>query len=319
MKAFAVASGLVVSLMCVGIVVALAATPASAPDSSEQAVLQADTSFVQAAQSGNKAAVNKILDTEFTWINSEGVFQDRSEVLQNLPKPVTENGSGTGITERIYGRLGVIEAHQGRVYALRIWAKRPSGWRLLHINEITQPEIPEPPGAPAVVTDCINPCKTVPLKPATPGAAAALASWQQMETGAFHHDWKTWGYHVAQDDISIASYNTKPTGPSAERVRVNTQREAEHPENHSNPVAPLLWGRLYDFGAVLMLTEHQDYNGRKPYWASRVWVSKDGRYQMEFSWHTVIEGVPAFSLYRQLDGISPGNPQASARSAGPLK
>jgi Domain of unknown function (DUF4440) len=55
---------------------ALAALCASATD---DAVATTDKAFVQAYEKGDMAAVKKLLDADFTWIDTDGVFYSKDE------------------------------------------------------------------------------------------------------------------------------------------------------------------------------------------------------------------------------------------------
>src|SRR5580692_3523217 len=66
----------------------------------DQTYLQADHEFVQAAASGNKAAISKLIDADFTWTDAEGKIQTRAEVLKSVPAPSLGNESGAEIKQR---------------------------------------------------------------------------------------------------------------------------------------------------------------------------------------------------------------------------
>jgi hypothetical protein len=186
---------------------------------------------------------------------------------------------------------------------LRIWVKRPAGWRALHFNEITQP-IVQPgngdvavPSEAGVVTSCINPCKSVPLKPATPTGQAALTALQELDTGSANRDMDLWASRVLEECLIVDSVGTKPI-TKAERITMTLRQKRSGADTNEAP--PLLWAQVYDFGdSVLMLALHQPYKA-KPYYATRLWARRDGRFQLAASYHTTIEDVPAFTLLRQL-------------------
>ena len=276
----------------------LAATPTD-----DQAVLAADHNFIQALGSSNTAAIAKLLDPQFTWITSDGVIQYRQGVLNNLPKSALAAQNDAPTTEHVYGQVGIVLLASGQAHILRVWVKRNAGWRLLHVNEITQTLTSVPvgggvvPSEAGVVTDCINPCKTVPVRPSTPGAQAALASWQQMETGSAARDMDEWGYHVASE-CAIVDSGGVGTMSKAERIaRTIDQKEAGV---RTNEAPPLVNAQMFDFGdTVMMIAAQQPYKG-KPFWATRLWTKRDGRYQMIVSFHTNIADVPAFTLDKQL-------------------
>lgn len=153
------------------------------------------------------------------------------------------------------------------------------------------------PSAEGVVTECVNPCKVVPFKPGTPAAKAAFADWREMELGSLARNMDLWGRHVL-DDVLIVDSGGNGTISKAQRI-ANTLKQKQAGV-HTNEVPPVLWARTLDFGdAVLLLMLQQPYKGQ-PYYAARIYVNRDGRYQMAVSYHTSIASVPDFALAKQL-------------------
>jgi hypothetical protein len=218
------------------------------------------------------------------------------------PKPGSGIWSDAKVTEHTYGTAGVILVARGKTHILRVWVKRPAGWRLLHINEINQ--LAQAPAGDAavpseagVVTPCVNPCKSVPFTPPTPAEQAALSSWQAMETGSAVRDMDAWGREVTDDCLIVDSAGSDPLSKADRMAKTLKQKENGV---RTNEAVPLVMARMFDFGdTVMMVSEHQPYGG-KPYWATRLWSNRDGHYQMFISFHTSIEDVPAFALSGQL-------------------
>ncbi|PYU29581.1 MAG: hypothetical protein DMG31_16770 [Acidobacteria bacterium] len=106
-----------------------------------------------------------------------------------------------------------------------------------------------------------------------------------------------WGRHVL-DDVLIVDSGGNGTISKAQRI-ANTLKQKQAGV-HTNEVPPVLWARTLDFGdAVLLLMLQQPYKGQ-PYYAARIYVNRDGRYQMAVSYHTSIASVPDFALAKQL-------------------
>jgi hypothetical protein len=223
------------------------------------------------------------------------------------PKPAAGIWSDAKVTPHVYGHgtvgsAGVILIARGKTHILRVWVKRATGWRLLHINEITQ--LAQAPAGDAAVpseagvaTPCINPCKSVPYTPPTPAEQAAFSSWQLMETGSSVRDMDVWGAQVTDDCLIVDSAGSDPLTKADRIARTLKQKQAGV---QTNEAVPLLQARMFDFGdTVMMVSEHQPYGG-KPYWATRLWTNTNGRYQMFISFHTAIQDVPSFALATQL-------------------
>jgi len=282
------ATRMVLLQLCVGILGLMPGSLAAA-NKGEESVLQANVALEKAIQKGDKTAVERFLDMEFTWVDPEGIIQSKPEVLAALPQPVAVSGGATQVTERVYGQVVVVQVHNGQAHTIRVWVKRSEGWKVLHVGEIIQPAKPEV-GGPGIETPCINPCTILPFKPKSAAEQAALKSWQQMETGAYNHLGTEWGAHAAEEFQVISSWNNKPL---TKVDRVDDFDRLGKKGVHTNPVAPVMWAHMWDFGdTFFMLSEHIRY-GSKPDIASRVWVNREGRWLLAVSYHTSIKNSPA--------------------------
>jgi len=239
-------------------------------------------------------------------------LQSREEILDafgagTAPQLlVLTTAVGVQLTTRVYGQLAFVQVHAGRSYSLRIFAKQNNGWRAVHVIELTQPPQGEAPASATgaavpseegVITDCINPCKVVPFKPGTPAAKAEFADWREMELGSLARNMDLWGRHVL-DDVIIVDSGGNGTISKAQRI-ANTLKQKQAGVR-TNEVPPVLWARAFEFGdTVLLLMIQQPYKGQ-PYYGTRIYVNRDGRYQMAVSYHTAIASVPDFALAKQL-------------------
>jgi Domain of unknown function (DUF4440) len=90
MKRF-VANALFVTLVCCSAIVGvLSAKPADAPD---DAVVQADRAVVQALDKGDRAAAEKLLDVDFTWITPDGILWAKEDAFHAGIKPLIPDAS----------------------------------------------------------------------------------------------------------------------------------------------------------------------------------------------------------------------------------
>ncbi|MGH9679490.1 MAG: hypothetical protein ACRD4Y_06040 [Candidatus Acidiferrales bacterium] len=85
---------------CAGVLAALASRPAAAAD---DAVVKADQAVVAALAKGDKAAANKWLDPDFTWIDSEGIMWAKTDAFRAGLKPLVPSGPDTKVLEHKYG------------------------------------------------------------------------------------------------------------------------------------------------------------------------------------------------------------------------
>lgn len=184
----------------------------SAPGIAQESdLLATNAALDEAFQSANSDSVDGLLDPEFTWVFKDGSHAFRSDVVRLLPTPGTSNGEEQEITERIYGKVGVVQVFSGTVRALRVWANRVDGWKLVHINELdVSPEYATRGGAyrdslpNEQLPDCVNPCTTIPYQPSTSGSQAAMESWQGQEIAAATMNMSYedgWAYYAAEENV----------------------------------------------------------------------------------------------------------------------
>jgi hypothetical protein len=260
--------------------------PAAAAD---DAVVQADRALVQALQKGDRAAAEKLLDKDFSWIDSRGIMWAADDALDAKRKPLIPDASVATITEHKYGKVVWIQENVGNKYAAHFWVQRPAGWRLLHTNEITVDKSLEVKEVrPDFAVPCLNPCQQIPYEPLTANEKAALEGWLDQEAGTGHHD-----AHLGENLRSVHSENgVQP--PKSERM-ARTAKAMADPAIRNRPpvgVAPVLWMRSWDFGDAVVSIMLQPTYGGKAYWSSRVFGNHNGFWMMEESYHTTIQAAP---------------------------
>ncbi|HVB59056.1 MAG TPA: nuclear transport factor 2 family protein [Candidatus Acidoferrales bacterium] len=247
--------------------------------------LQADRAWVAAMEKGDHAAIAKLTDADFTWIDTDGVMWAREDAFRAGLKPLVPGGNDVKIVEHNYGKVIWIQENVGNKYAAHFWVERPSGWKLLHNSEIaTRPRSENSDRMPDYAIPCVNPCQEVPFKAITPNEKAALAAWQEQEDGKPEN----WHKHVADDNVVVSSYGLMTKNDRWTMIQKFEQER--HPKVGTSPV---LWMRMWDFGTAVVAVACQPNYGGKSYWASRIFAkNKDGLWQMMESYHTTIQASP---------------------------
>ena len=262
------------------------------------AALLADNSLQQALRKKDAKAVGSLLDKDFTWTNEDGQTEERSEFLKD-----SAAGAAVGDTEysdikaREYGQLAVVtgtgkRAGNGNMFFARIWVKRPTGWLLLThqdtsivANSTASQPAPARASAAAGAVDCENPCRSVPYMPKTAEQKEVLKAYQAVETAVTSHDAKTWAYHVADEFVGIGrQYSGSPDTKAGRvgQIGIVTNRVV---------LPKMLWGEAFVFGdAAILIADHQPA-GEPPYRVIRVWVNRDGRWQLFHRQETTIHGT----------------------------
>jgi uncharacterized protein DUF4440 len=254
----------------------------------DSAALQADRQFVRVAAKGDKEAVGKLLDTDFTWTDAQGKTYTKSEAMTELPQLAVSEDSEAHVEQRAYGQVVAVMASRGKAYALRVWVKRPAGWRALVYHEVPLREQPPSSGGSGV-RECENPCKNIPYKPKNEAERAIVASWQALETGVTAHDSAAWAPHIADEFAMLSSNNDHPLSKADRMATLDKQKQT----GVGSAPAPLVSAEMFDFGdAVVMKCLHQPFTG-KPIRVTRVWIKRDGKWVMSISYQTTIQAAPA--------------------------
>lgn len=246
------------------------------------AVASADQSFVRASAAGDANAVAAVLDQDFTWTDASGRTLDAAHVKQTLPKPAIDNEAGAQMASYDYGNVAVVQANAGKLHTLRVWVKRPAGWRLLVYQEVKSLDAPAAPGSAPVPGKCENPCGAVPYTPKTATEREVMKAYTSLEEAAMGGKAREWN-EVAADEIALVSANSDRTFDKA-------TRSAAIAKASLGSVRPtkLLSAKLFEFGdAVVMTSQHQADSGQHLQ-ITRVWVKRDGRWQETLSYQTAV-------------------------------
>lgn len=270
--------------LCAGIASTFLAPRTDAAD--DPAALRADRVFVAAMAKADAGAVDKLLDPDFTWTDAAGKTFVRTQVVQSLPKPIIADESAAQIASRSYGQVEIVQAHSGRSNTLRLWAKRPEGWRLLVYQEAKLMDI-APTVTPGTGTTCDNPCKSLPYEPKSATEQEVLKSYMALQTATVYHDSVTWGKYVA-DEFSAASSNSDKVLDKKGRMA-----DLERSKMAGYAPVPVVAMRLFDFPDVtILVSRHQPIHG-KPLHITRLWIKRNGKWMEAVSYQTRIDDAPA--------------------------
>jgi hypothetical protein len=264
---------------------------AQTPAQSE--VVKADEVLTQALVSGDRAAADKMLDADFSWIDPDGVYYaTKGEAFAHAVKPLVGTGGEVKVLEHRYNKVVYVERSEGdKKFSAHFWVQRSNGWRLLHINdlEVRQRDYATVPTTFAV--PCVNPCHTLPYKPLGAGEKSALAAWQEQESGT-----AGWGKRVADnyDQRAINTYGGR-SASKKDRLAGMERARQQNPNRPDVGAAPVAYGRAWDFGDAVVWVQLQPTYGDKPYWSSRVYANINGLWQMAESYHTYIKDAPVMA------------------------
>jgi len=270
-----------------------------AADDGGAAALQADTALQLALKKKDAKAVGALLDQQFSWTTETGQSLTSAQFLKDAAA-----GTAVGDTEyndvnsREYGQIAIVRGigkrtgHEGTFFA-RIWVMRPAGWLLLTHQDtpILAKGTPSQQAAPggkgaASASDCENPCRSLPYTPKTAEQKEVVKAYQAVETAVVTHDDKFIGDVIRPCLVGIGRRYLGSPDTKAGRVGqigITTNRVV---------LPKMLWGEAFVFGdAAIIIADHQPV-GEPPYHVIRVWVKRDGRWQLFHRQETTIKGTP---------------------------
>jgi hypothetical protein len=280
------------AIVLIAVVVESRAQPA--PSGDEAVVLAADESLGAAMRAGDKSLVRRILSLQFSFIDEDGKLYDRKNFLAGLKDIAAAPASDVKVT--IYGRIGMVtgrrkSVHDNEVFFLDIWAKQKGAWRVLVAQDVELGSIDAPPVASAsnpdaVPYDCKNPCQTIPYRVRSPAEQDIVNSFQAIEKAAVGHDADEWSKHVA-DEFALYGSGRVPITKSGRIAMIERQKQNNAPVQVGEVETMRL--AVYDDGAAMIASHVLPDNSRPPYRAARVWVKRNGQWQMAISVQTEVK------------------------------
>ena len=250
----------------------------------QEEMLQADRSFVEAVARTDKSAIERFLDVDFTWTDFEGRTVTKAQVVQDLPKPAIPNEKDAQLKQYTYGEAGDVQANLGRAHVLRVWVKRPGGWKILAYQEVMSLDAP-PSVTPGAGKNCENPCRTVGYEPRDETERQVVTAYSKLETAAMAHNSAVFAT-LAGDEFVAASSNSNKLYDKRGRME-----DFDHSKMAGVAPTPLLSARLFEFGdAVVMKSEHKPDRGQ-PLHVTRLWVKKNGSWVETLSYQTSVRAA----------------------------
>lgn len=261
----------------------------------EALVLAADRALGDAMRAADKSIARRLLSLQFTFTDENGQVRERKDFLGDL-KAVAA-ASSTDTKAKLYGRIGMVTgtgktASGSDVFFLDIWAKQKGSWRALAMQYVTLGVAAAPPastGAPHAQekpSECKNPCLMVPYRVRSPADQDIVNSFQAVEKAVVGHDADEWAKHIA-DEFVLYRSGRAPIPKSGRIAAIKRQKENSTPATVGEVESMRL--SVYDDGAAMIASHVVPDGSRPPYRAARVWVKRNGQWQMAISVQTDIK------------------------------
>jgi Domain of unknown function (DUF4440) len=280
------------AIVMIAAVVETRAQPA--PSGDEALVLTADEALGAAMRAGDKLTARKILSLQFSFVDEDGKVYERKNFLAGLKDIAAAPASDVKVT--IYGRIGMVtghrkSAHDNEVFFLDIWAKQKGTWRALVAQDVELGSsdalpIASAPNPDAVPYDCKNPCQTIPYRVRSPAEQDIVNSFQAIEKAAVGHDAEEWSKHVA-DEFVLYGSGRSPISKSERIAAIERQKQTNATVQVGEVEAMRL--AVYDDSAAMVASHVSPDDSRPPYRATRVWVRRNGQWQMAISAQTDVK------------------------------
>jgi ketosteroid isomerase-like protein len=254
-----------------------------------------DRAWTEAIGHKDKAALEKLMDAEFTWTDRAGHTKGRTEFVAGLGALAAETDTDVVMTNfetvTLIRGLHAIPEQSVSVRFVRVWVKRAQGWKLLVYQETTKAEkTPEKRsgfGSPSDGTPvaCENPCKSVPYKPEGAGEQEVVAMWQAVERTVLTNDVDAWIPNFTDDFVFV----TPDGGPPLNKAdRIAMIKELKRTNTTLIP-AEVVTMKVWVLGnTAVMRSEHKPRHGKTLH-ITRVFVKRGGHWQIAFGQQTAIE------------------------------
>ncbi len=261
----------------------------------DAAVLTAEQALGNAMRSGDKSAARKLLSLQFTYADENGHVHERKAFLNDL-KGVAA-AAPRDVKVKVYGLIAMVTGERksalgSATFFLDIWAKQKGAWRALTMQDVVLGSAvasnAAPQGRDSAVKpyECKNPCQLIPYRVRSPAEQDVVNAFQAMRKAEVAHDADEWAKHVA-DEFVLYDSGRAPV-PKPDRFAAIERRKKD---NAAVVVSEIESMRLVVYGdGAAMIANHVLPDGsRPPYRAARVFVKRDGRWQLAISVRTAIK------------------------------
>lgn len=282
-----------------GVLLTVLVEPRAEPAPGEAALVQAaDTTLGDALRSGDKSVARKLLALQFSYTDEAGAVHARKEFLADLKSAAAPPATDTKVA--VYGTVGVVTGHRktapdGDTLLLHIWAKQKGAWRILTMQDVglgasvETPGEPEVPGVQASAYACKNPCQAFPYRVRSPAEQEVVNAFQAAQKARVAHDAEEWGKHIADEFVHYRS-GYAPISKSSRIAEIEDQKEQKSPAVLSAVQTMRLW--VFGDGAAMISSDGVGDESEPLLRVARVWVKRNGQWQMALSAQTVIKSPP---------------------------
>jgi len=259
----------------------------------KEGLIDASRRLADLLSDGDEGGLASATMPDFMFIDETGAIRPKGSnvpVVKGDPDKTKWSVQDYGTVAMVIGRA---PAESGELITMDVFVRKDASeeWRALvhHLNMVADPASPlthpqlvaRSPDAPAPA--CENPLSFLPYEPKNTVERDIIKSFQTMERAVTRNDADTWVKHMA-DEFTVFRTRQHPTTKAERAAHLRNQKAV----NAETFVAAIEAMRLWVFGdAAVMRADHvMPENRRPPYRATRVWVKRDGQWQMTVSQQT---------------------------------
>ena len=263
-------------------------TKAAAGASDEQGFQQANKALTAALDKGDGAAVAKLLDADFQWLDRDGKVRTKTQVLGQLPAFAKNNKSATETKTLSLGPVERVLGNDANTRFAHVWVERPEGWRALVYFDTPIPE-KESDNTSRPVTEedriCENPCKRLPYNPTSAGEKEVMEAWEKIKVAEWKGLPEEWDARTAPEHVSITAHYLMP---KAQRLALLAKQKKAYGWGYAG--SPVVLMQMFDFKtALVMITRHTPKaNGKQPC-NLRLFVKRGADWKIILSFQNDIE------------------------------
>jgi hypothetical protein len=254
----------------------------------EAMVLAADEALGQALRSGDKKIARRMLSLQFTFVDAAGKVHGRRDFLAGLKSVAATDVSDAKV--RTYGLLAMVTGNRksasGRdVFFLDVWARQKGTWRALVMQDLADTAADAPTASltahpETTAAACQNPCQAIPYRVRSASEQDIVNAYQAIVRAVAAHEPAAWGKRVA-DEFVLYGTGRGPVSKS--------DRLAVIEDGASIGEVQTMRLSVYGDGAVMTAAEAPPGGTRAPSRTTRVFVKRNGQWQMAVSAYTDVE------------------------------
>jgi hypothetical protein len=254
-------------------------TPSAYAADDDASLLQADRA---AFGPGNSWAAlhDRLLDPQFTWTDATGETFNKSRFLKNVRSWNNFPVKDVETVAHVHGQVGIIQEHSDKTYALRVWIRGDSRWRLL----VYQAVLIGVPPANSEGGPCKNPCSKVPFHSRNADQRDVIHAYQAVERAVSAHNSAEWGAHIADEFFAVTSNSDRPVDKRTRMAGLDDQKVG------GIAPFPLVSVRMFAFGDVMIMTSRQQPAHGLPLHVTRIWFKRHTAWLEAYSYQTTIQG-----------------------------